>query len=88
MIDPRVVKRMAAATVISMEMAVTVVLGVVAGYWLDQRLGTSPLLLLALALGALVGGSYRLVNSLGRIASNDDDPDPPRNDDDPQDADR
>ena len=80
-------KRMAAGMAISLEMAVTVVLGVIAGYWLDQRLGTSPLLLLTLSLGALVGGIFRIVSSLRRLEDNDE-PESPPDDDDTEDADR
>jgi len=49
---------------IGMVLLVTTLLGVAAGYWLDQRLGTLPIFVLAGFLaGAGIGtvGIYRLV---------------------------
>lgn len=82
MIDPRTLRRMAAGMALTVEMAATVVLGVVAGAWLDRRIGTSPVFLLLLSLGALAGGIARLVRATGRFEPEDeappDDPDLPR----------
>ena len=56
-----------------MEMAVLVILGALAGSWLDSQLQTSPLILL-LALGAaLVLGMSRIIRTLDRLSK-----DPPR----------
>lgn len=46
------------------EMAVTVILGVIAGGWLDRRLDTSPLFLFLLSLVALIFGMYRMIRTL------------------------
>lgn len=48
----------------AVELAVTVALGVFVGAWLDDRFGTSPYLLLALALSGLVIGFVRLSRAL------------------------
>ena len=40
--------------------------GVLAGYWLDARLGTAPWLTLALALAAMVMAVVRIIASLDR----------------------
>lgn len=49
------------------EFGVTVVAGVFVGYYLDDWLGTSPLLMLVISLGAFAGSIYRMVASLKRI---------------------
>lgn len=46
------------------EMAVTVILGVIAGGWLDRRLDTSPIFLFLLSLVALIFGMYRMIRTL------------------------
>ena len=49
---------------IGIVLLVTVLVGVLAGYWADQQLGTLPLLLVGLFVG-LAGGAltvYRLIN--------------------------
>lgn len=46
------------------EMAVTVILGVLAGGWLDGRFNTSPLFLLLLSLLAFVIGMVRMIRAL------------------------
>ena len=46
------------------EMAVTVILGVLAGGWLDGRFNTSPLFLFLLSLLALVLGMVRMIRAL------------------------
>lgn len=76
MIHPRLLQRMSIAAAIILEMAVTVVLGVVAGAWLDNKLGSSPALLVVLAIGGLIVGMTRLVHSLNRLKPPDE-RDPP-----------
>lgn len=48
------------------EFGVTIVAGVVAGYYLDEWLGTSPLLILLFTVGAFAGAVYRMVAMLNR----------------------
>ena len=48
------------------EFGVTIVAGVVAGYYLDDWLGTGPLFLLLVSLGAFGGAIYRMVAMLKR----------------------
>ena len=45
-------------------MALTVMVGGGVGAWLDGRLGTSPLFLLALLMGGLGVGMYRLIKQV------------------------
>ena len=47
------------------EMAVTVILGLAAGGWADQKLNTSPLFLFLLTLLAFIIGMARLMRALG-----------------------
>ena len=50
---------------IGIVLLVTVLVGVLAGYWADQQLGTLPLLLLVGLFVGLAGGAltvYRLIN--------------------------
>lgn len=55
--------------------AITILLGVLGGNWLDQRLGTAPLfLLLGLGLG-LAASVYGLYKMLLPLLSSDQDPD-------------
>jgi F0F1-type ATP synthase assembly protein I len=44
-----------------------IVAGVVAGYYLDDWVGTSPLFLLVLTLGAFAGALYRMIRVLNRF---------------------
>lgn len=48
------------------EFGVTIVAGVVAGYYLDEWLGSGPLFLLLLSLGGFAGAIYRMVATLRR----------------------
>ncbi len=57
-------------------MTVTVIVGFALGGWLDKRLGTSPLLLLALGLGGLLIGFWRMNTELQK-ARDTDEPDAP-----------
>jgi ATP synthase protein I len=50
---------------IGLVLLVTVLVGVLGGYWLDQRLGTLPLFVLAgffVGLAAGVGAVYRMIS--------------------------
>jgi F0F1-type ATP synthase assembly protein I len=49
------------------EFGVSIVAGVVAGYYLDDWLGTSPLFVLLLSGGAFAGSVYRMVVVLRRL---------------------
>jgi F0F1-type ATP synthase assembly protein I len=76
MFDPKVLKGMVRASAMVFELGVIVVLGALAGYWLDGQLGTSPLLLTALSLAALVGGMFRINRTLQRLDAENDHTDP------------
>lgn len=79
MIDPRVLSQMAGALALGAELAITVVGGTLAGHWLDEKLGTAPVLLLLLSLGALIVGFVRLTLGLQKSRPPDDpEPDEPR----------
>jgi len=56
-------------TALGFEFAGTVVAGVIAGYYIDRRLGTEPLFTLLLTLGGMGGALYRLLWSLKRSSS-------------------
>jgi F0F1-type ATP synthase assembly protein I len=58
---------------IGFEFAGTVVAGVLAGYYIDARVGTAPLFTLLLTLGGMAGALYRLLWSLKRSSSHTDD---------------
>jgi F0F1-type ATP synthase assembly protein I len=67
-------RRVAGAIAMVSELAVTVVLGVLAGGWLDRRFGTEPVLILLLSIGALIFSMWRMVSSLNRLFKPDDPP--------------
>lgn len=46
------------------EFAATIVACVAGGNYLDERIGTSPLLMVSFTLAGMVGAVYRLVRSL------------------------
>ena len=46
------------------EFGVSIVAGVVAGYYLDEWLGTSPLFILIMTIGAFAMAIYRMVRTL------------------------
>ncbi len=54
---------------VGVEFASTVVAGVLAGYYLDTRLGTAPLFTLLLTLGGMAGALYRLIWNLKQSRS-------------------
>jgi F0F1-type ATP synthase assembly protein I len=57
---------------LGMEFAITVVAGVIAGYYLDMWLGTAPLVTLLLTLGGMGGALYRLIWNLKPSRSESD----------------
>ena len=72
MIRPETLKAMARASAMVLEMWIMIVVGAAAGHWLDQRLGTSPLLLLCLSSAMLAGGIYRINRTVGNESGPDD----------------
>lgn len=58
------------------EMAVFIILGLLAGGWLDRKLHTSPLFLLVLSLLAFAVSMVRLLRAV-KAPSKRNDPDPP-----------
>ena len=54
------------ASSLVLEMAGMIVGGLLAGAWLDARLGTAPILLAVLPFVGLVGGVYRIIRVLER----------------------
>jgi F0F1-type ATP synthase assembly protein I len=76
MFDPSVLKGMVRASAMVFELGVLVVVGALAGYWLDGQLGTSPFLLTALSLASLVGGMIRIHRTLQRLDAENDHSDP------------
>ena len=51
---------------IGLELAVSVLLGFWAGYWLDGKLGTSPWLMLGCSAGGMAAGFYLVISELFR----------------------
>lgn len=56
---------------LGVEFASIIVVAVIAGYHVDDYLGTSPLLLLLLTLGGMVGALRRLLWSLKKHTGTD-----------------
>jgi len=52
---------------VGMEFGLTIVAGVLVGYYLDQWAGTAPLFTLVFTLGALAGALYRIIWMLNRF---------------------
>jgi F0F1-type ATP synthase assembly protein I len=73
MLSPDALRAMARASAMVLEMWILIVVGAVAGHWLDEHLGTSPLFLLCLSSAMLAGGIYRINRTIGN-ASRPDDP--------------
>ena len=73
MLDRAFFRKMGRATAVVTEMAVTVILGVYIGSYLDTRLGFSPVFLLSFTLGALVVGMVRLTRSVAKLTAADED---------------
>ena len=69
---------MGKATAVVTELAITVILGVYIGSYLDTRLGVSPVSLLSFTLGALAVGTIRLTRSVAKLTAADEDH-PPQN---------
>jgi F0F1-type ATP synthase assembly protein I len=63
--ERNVLQRAMAASAMVMEMAILCIGGLLAGAWLDRRLGTSPGLLMLLTLLGFAGGLTRLLHALG-----------------------
>ncbi len=72
MFDPRVLKGMVRASAMVFELGVLVLVGALAGFWLDKRLETSPLFLTLLSLAALVGGMIRIHRMLQQLDAEND----------------
>lgn len=81
-IDPaaRAAKRgfdMLSASSVGLEMGISVLLGVLAGLWIDNKLGTSPLFMLVfIVLGLIAGfrGVIRAMKRADRAAADDEAP--------------
>ena len=76
MLDASQLKQLGHATAAGAELATTVVLGTLLGQWLDDLLGTAPVLFLLLSLSALTLGIVRLSRNLQRGQDPSSDPDP------------
>ena len=72
MLSPETLKAMSRASAMVLEMWILIVVGVAAGHWLDERLGSSPLLLLCLSSAMLAGGIYRINRTIGNESRPDD----------------
>lgn len=70
MLDRRIARRLAGISARVLEMALTVVAGVFAGGWIDDRFGIAPASLITLSIGALVFGMWRLTTTLDRLLGN------------------
>ncbi len=57
------------------EFAGTVVVGVLVGYEIDERLGTAPLFTLLLTMGGMGGALFRLLWGLRKVSSRSGDDD-------------
>lgn len=73
MLDRSFFTKLGRATAVVTEMAVTVILGVYVGSYLDTWLGLSPVLLLSFTLGALVVGMIRLTKGVNKLTAADED---------------
>lgn len=62
------------ASALVLEMAGLVVGGLLAGAWLDERLGTAPILLALLPFVGMVGGIWRILRVLEQRGSREDEP--------------
>jgi len=69
-------RRAMAGSALVLEMALLSIGGLLAGAWLDRRLGSSPGLLILLTLLGFAGGLTRLLRFLG--PHHDPPPDDPR----------
>lgn len=80
MLDPSLLRLMAGALALTVEVGVLVLVGAGVGRWLDTHFGTDPALLLTLALLGLVAGFFRLNAGLRRMNAGSDDQPPPDTD--------
>jgi F0F1-type ATP synthase assembly protein I len=78
MIDSRAFSRLARGLALGAQMAFFVVFGTLVGGWLDEKLGSTPVLLLVLSLGGLVLGLIRLVRGFNKFIDDPEssEPDP------------
>jgi len=72
MLSPDALRAMARASAMVLEMWILIVVGAAAGHWLDEHLGTSPLLLLCLSSAMLAAGIYRINRTIGNASRTDD----------------
>lgn len=77
MLDPAFLRQLGRLTAPVSELAVAVVLGIVAGSWLDTRMFTSPVFSLLLTLAGLTIGMVRLISTLQADLDDDDGVPPP-----------
>ncbi|GBD24819.1 hypothetical protein HRbin30_00132 [bacterium HR30] len=70
--NPRTWARLAPLIAGGTELAVSVVAGVIAGYYLDRYLGSAPWLTLLFTLAGLAGGMSRLLWALRRLEKKQD----------------
>ncbi len=73
MLDHTFFRKMGKATAVVTELAITVILGVYIGSYLDAWLGFSPVFLLSFTLGALAVGTLRLTRSVAKLTAADED---------------
>ncbi len=59
---------------VGLELAFSILLGYLAGDWLDGRLGTTPWLTLTMMGVGIAAGFFSLYRALKRLMRNDDDP--------------
>jgi len=67
MLSPSFVRKIGLTFAAITQMAITVVLGIFLGGWLDSLHSLGPLFLFSLSLGALVFGMTRLTRTLNQI---------------------
>lgn len=71
-LDPQTIRRYGRATAAVTELVISVIAGLYAGLWLDQRLSSSPWLLLCLTTLGLAGGIARLSQAMRGFTETDD----------------
>ena len=67
MLNPSTVRKIGLTFAAITQMAITVVLGIFLGGWLDSLHSIGPLFLFTLSLGTLVFGMTRLTRTLNQI---------------------
>ena len=66
---PDSLARLARASALVLQMAVSAIVGVGLGAWLDERFGTSPFLLLLLGAAGMAGGLFQIYRTLDAPSS-------------------